>query len=282
VTRYTDRVNRYLRSNQALWDLWAKHHVAAPMYDVEGFKAGRRAGREALDALEVRLVGDVTGKSLLHLQCHFGLDTLAWARRGATVTGVDFSGEAIATARALSEELQIPATFIETDVYELPERLDGEFDIVFASNGVLCWLPDLDRWARIAARFLRPGGLFCLIEGHPFPTVFDDTAPGRELRVVFPYFHSDEPVRAERRGSYAVPDGQFESVTYEWPHSLSDVIGATLRAGLCITSFEEYPYVGWPMFPWMEGRPDGTWRWPGDTPTLPLLFSLTATKPADR
>lgn len=249
------------------------------MYDVAGFKAGRRAGREALDSLEVRLVGDVTGKSLLHLQCHFGLDTLAWARRGATVTGVDFSGEAIATARALSEELKIPASFIETDVYELPARLSGEFDVVFASHGVLCWLPDLDRWARVAAQFLRPGGLFCLIEGHPFPTVFDDRAPERELRIAFPYFHTDEPVRGERQGSYAVPDGRFESVTYEWPHSLSDVIGAILRAGLRVTSFDEYPYVGWPMFPWMEGRPDGTWRWPADTPSLPLLFSLTATKP---
>jgi SAM-dependent methyltransferase len=273
-------VNRYLRSNQVLWDLWARHHVASPMYDVEGFKAGRRAGREALDALEVGLVGDVTGKSLLHLQCHFGLDTLAWARRGAVVMGVDFSGEAIATARALSAELAIPATFIETDVYDLPERLDAEFDIVFASHGVLCWLPDLDRWARVVARFLRPGGLFCLIEGHPFPLVFDDLAPARALRIALPYFHAGEPSRSERRGSYAVPDGQFESVTYEWAHPLSEVIGAMLGAGLSIASFAEYPYVGWPMFPWMEERPDGTWRWPEDTPSLPLMYSLTATKPA--
>jgi len=271
-------MERYLRSNQALWDLWARHHVASPMYDLEGFKAGRRAGREALDALEVRLVGDVAGRSLLHLQCHFGLDTLAWARRGAAVTGVDFSGDAIAAARALSEELHIPATFIQADVYDLPERLDGEFDIVFASHGVLCWLPDLDRWARVAARFLRPGGRFCLIEGHPFPLVFDDETPGRELRIAFPYFHADDPVRAERRGSYAVPDGQFDSVTYEWAHPLSDVIGAMLRAGLRITSFDEYPYVGWPMFPWMEARPDGTWRWPGDAPSPPLMYSLTAGK----
>ncbi|MHB8733345.1 MAG: class I SAM-dependent methyltransferase [bacterium] len=271
-------MERYLRSNQALWDLWARHHVASPMYDLEGFKAGRRAGREALDALEVRLVGDVAGRSLLHLQCHFGLDTLAWARRGAAVTGVDFSGEAIAAARALSEELHIPATFIQADVYDLPERLDGEFDIVFASHGVLCWLPDLDRWARVAARLLRPGGRFCLIEGHPFPLVFDDETPGRELRIAFPYFHAADPVRAERRGSYAAPDGQFDSVTYEWAHPLSDVIGAMLRAGLRITSFDEYPYVGWPMFPWMEARPDGTWRWPGDAPSPPLMYSLTAGK----
>src|SRR5215472_14076635 len=145
VFRYTDRVNRYLRSNQEMWDVWARHHVASPFYDVEGFKAGRREGRRGLDALERRLVGDVAGKTLLHLQCHFGLDTLAWARLGAKVTGIDFSDEAIALAQSLSQELKLDATFLCTELYSLPAVLDaaGEFDIVYTSYGAIGWLPDL-------------------------------------------------------------------------------------------------------------------------------------------
>jgi SAM-dependent methyltransferase len=263
-----------------MWNVWARHHVPSPFYAVEEFKkAGTRTSRGGLDALETRLVGDVAGRSLLHLQCHFGLDTLAWAKRGATVTGVDFSSEAIAAARALAAEVGVPATFIESDVYDLPDRLHEEFDVVFASHGVLCWLPNLDRWGRIIAHFLRPGGRFCLIEGHPFPLVFDDTRPDRDLRVAFPYFHPGEPLRFERRGSYAVPDADFTSVMYEWVHSLSDIVGALLRAGLRLETFEEYPYVGWAMFPWMEERPDGMWQFPEGTVSLPVMFSLTASRP---
>jgi len=261
-----------------MWDVWARHHVASSFYDVKGFKAGRREGRRGLDALETRLVGDVAGQSLLHLQCHFGLDTLAWARRGAVATGVDFSGEAITAARALSAEIGVPATFIQSDIYDLPACLQGEFDVVFASHGVLCWMPDLDRWAGVAAHFLRPGGRFCLIEAHPFPLVFDDTLPEPELRIGYPYFDPGEPLRSEQRGSYAAPDGAFDSLTYQWVHPLSDIVGAVLRAGLRVDSFEEYPYVGWAMFPWMVERPDGTFELPSGTWGLPLMFSLTASK----
>jgi SAM-dependent methyltransferase len=282
-------MNRYLRSNQGMWDVWTRHHVTSPFYAVEEFKrTGARRQRRGLDALETRLVGDVTGRSLLHLQCHFGLDTLSWAKRGAAVTGVDFSEEAIGTARALAAEVGIPATFVLSDVYDLPERLHAEFDIVFASHGVLCWLPDLDRWGRVVAHFLRPGGRLCLIDGHPFPLVFDDARSDRDLRVAFPYFNppsdagptAGEPLRFERRGSYAVPDGDFDSVMFEWVHPLSEVVGALLRAGLHLESFEEYPYAGWAMFPWMEARPDGMWQFPRRTVSLPLMFSLVAAKPA--
>jgi SAM-dependent methyltransferase len=277
---YTRSVNRYLRSNQAMWDIWARHHVASPFYAADEFKrTGGRAQRRGLDALETRLVGDVTGRSLLHLQCHFGLDTLAWAERGAAVTGVDFSTEAISAARALAADTRVAATFIECDVYGLPERLNAEFDVVFASHGVLCWLPDLDRWARVAAHFLRPGGVFCLIEGHPFPLVFDDTRTDRDLRIGFPYFNPGEPLRIERRGSYAVPEADFQSLMYEWVHPLSEVLGALLRAGLRLESFEEYPYAAWPMFPWMEARADGMWEFPAGSVSLPLMFSVTASKP---
>src|SRR5579864_4514537 len=162
-------MRRYCEANRQMWNAWTPYHVESGFYDVEGFKRGQRRDRAGNDALEIEAVGDVVGKSLLHLQCHFGLDTLSWARRGATVTGVDFSEEAIRAARALAADVGVPAAFIQSDIYELPGRLRGEFDIVFTSHGVLGWLPDLDRWAGVVAHFLRPGGRFCLIEGHPFP-----------------------------------------------------------------------------------------------------------------
>ncbi|HYM68371.1 MAG TPA: class I SAM-dependent methyltransferase [bacterium] len=273
-------MKRYLETNRAMWDVWTKYHVASSFYDVEGFKAGTSRRRAGLDELEMRLLGNVTGKTLLHLQCHFGLDTIAWARRGAVATGVDFSGEAIAAARALAAEVGVPATFVESDLYALSERLRGEFDLVFTSHGVLCWLPDLDRWARVIAHFLRPGGTFCIIEGHPFAMIFDEAREDRELRPRYPYFYSAEPERSARRGSYAAPDAPTDSLTYQWMHPLADVVGALVRAGLRIETFEEYPYVGWAMFPWMEERPDGTWQLPSGTRSIPLMFSLTASTDA--
>ena len=145
-----------IRSNRELWDAWTKIHVASEFYDVEGFRNGTRPIRIA--DYERDEVGPVDGLSLLHLQCHFGLDTLSWARLGATVTGADFSPEAVAAARALASEVGIEARFVESDVYGLPGVLDEQFDIVYTSGGVLEWLPDIARWGQVAAGFVRPGG----------------------------------------------------------------------------------------------------------------------------
>jgi SAM-dependent methyltransferase len=272
-------MEKYLKANQATWNTWARYHVGSDFYDVEGFKAGVSRRRSGLDDLEIALVGDVTGKSLLHLQCHFGIDSLAWARRGARVTGVDFSDEAIAAARALAAELRLDATFVHSDLYELPNHLDGQFDIVFTSHGVLGWLPDLDPWAKVIAHFLKPGGRFFIIEGHPFAFLFDDRRSEPELRVLYPYFHGPEPLREEEEGSYAAPDAPIHSVSYVWLHRLADIINALARAGLRVEAFEEYPFVGWRMLPWMEERADGSWQLPGGRGDIPLMFSLVALKP---
>jgi SAM-dependent methyltransferase len=155
-------------------------------------------------------VGDVDGKDLLHLQCHFGLDTLAWAQRGAHVTGVDFSERAIALARSLAAETGLEARFIHSDVLELDQALDGDFEVVFTSFGVLWWLPDLTRWATIAARFVRPGGMLYLAEFHPFSQVMDDgdvTGP----TLFHPYFPSPEPLVFPTQGSYADPDAKVRT-----------------------------------------------------------------------
>jgi SAM-dependent methyltransferase len=164
-------MDRYRLANRALWNEWTAINVRAEtFYRLEEFRAGGVRVRD----YEIEEVGPVTGKDLLHLQCHFGTDTLSWARLGARVTGADFSETAIGRARSLAAELGIAATFVCAELYELPERLDGDFDVVYTSRGVLGWLPDIPRWAGVVARFLRPGGIFYITEVHPVALAFDD------------------------------------------------------------------------------------------------------------
>ena len=265
----------YLKANQELWDAWTPYHVSSEFYRVDSF----RAGRNTLGKLELDAVGDVRGKTLLHLQCHFGLETLSWARQGAQVVGADFSLPAVQAARELAASLALPAAFVHSNIYDLPQHLEGQFDAVFTSNGVLGWLPDLDGWARVIAHFLKPGGLFFVLEVHPFVLLFDERRDDRELRLLYPYFHRDAPLEEVEEGTYAVPDAPIRANAYYWIHSLSDTIGALLRAGLVLESFEEYRTLTWAAFPWMVQREDGDWEFPPDQPELPLMFSLRARKP---
>jgi len=273
-------MDRYRDANRALWNAWTPINVRSTFYDVDAFAAGR--GRD-LDPVARAGPGDVRGKSLLHLQCHFGMDTIRWARHGATVTGVDFSEEAIAAARALAARMGVPATFVRSDVYDLPANLAGRFDVVFTSHGVLGWLPDLERWARVIARFLAPGGVFYIVEVHPVLCRFDDRLTEPDLRLLYPYFHGPEPIREEHRGCYASSDAPITSVEHVWLHTLSDIIGSLIRAGLRVESFDEYPFLPWRFFPWMEQDAEGWWRLPEHDrvphgrASLPLMFSLKAT-----
>ena len=267
-------MDQFLKSNRELWDNWTRIHVKSKMYDVAGFKAG--ANR--LDSVVRAGLGDVTGKSLLHLQCHFGLDTLSWARLGAHVTGADFSDVAIAQARVLSAELNIPADFVCCNLYDLPDHLNGQFDIVFTSHGVLSWLPDLSKWGKIIAHFLKPGGKFFIAEAHPTAYIFDDENPS-DLRVRYPYFHTTEPGRSAVQGSYAERDANFQSVEYFWVFSMSDVINSLINAGLRIVELREYDYLAWQMYPFMEQDERGWWCLPKRFPPLPMMFSLKAIKP---
>jgi len=191
-------VNDYLDTNQQLWNAWTPLHETSEFYDLPGFKAGKNS----ILPIEHAKLTDVAGRSLLHLQCHFGLDTLSWARKGALVTGVDFSDRSIALARSLSAELDIPATFVCSDIEHLPEVLSGQFEIVFSSYGVLPWLRDLRHWAEVIAHFLAPNGIFYLVDDHPFMRTLRTNEAG-ELTVANPYFFSDEPSKIEARGSYA-------------------------------------------------------------------------------
>lgn len=263
----------YLDSNRKLWNAWTERHLdSAHHQDVAAF----RADGLTLRSIEREALGDVRGRSLLHLQCNMGSDTLSWARLGARVTGVDFSEAAIAQARMLATEAKLPARFVQSDLYALPTILDEQFDIVFASYGALCWLPDLARWAEIAARYLRPGGTLLLVEMHPFALMLETASDdGLSLRVNSSYFHAAQPLAEPLSGRMAVV-GAPPSV-YIWRYSLGEVVTALARTGLRIERLDEYPLAHYQQFPCLVRGDDGWWRWPTPDNTLPLLFALTAT-----
>ena len=269
----TKDVERYRAANRALWDEWTAIHVRSDFYDVAGFKAGKLR----LDALEREEVGDVAGKSLLHLQCHFGLTTLSWARLGATVTGVDFSEKSIEAARALANEVDIDANFVCSDIENLPDHLSGQFDIVFTSYGVLPWLPDLRRWAEVVAHFLKPGGVFYIAEAHPVTYIFDDTQGISELKIKHSYFTDQNPIKWKVEGSYADRSALVaQEASYEWMHTMADIINAVIGAGLQIEFLHEFPFSTWQQLPPMVEGSDGYWHLPGEETSLPLLFSIRA------
>lgn len=268
-------MDEYTRANRVNWNAWTQINAASAMYDVAGFKAGKLS----LRSVEREELGDVAGKSLLHLQCHFGLDTLSWARLGARVTGVDFADEAIGLARSLAEETGLAARFICSDLYALPDLLDEQFDIVFTSYGVLFWLRDLTRWAAIAARYLKPGGIFYIAEMHPFANVFDSDDGVTELRPRWPYSHEAGPVPNETQGTYANPQADFQATEYCWSFGLGEVITALIEAGLALEWVHEFPFSGEKHSPLQVQGEGGLWRWANPANTIPLLFSIRARKP---
>jgi SAM-dependent methyltransferase len=269
----------YLKANLARWDEWTGVHEASPFYDVDSFKAGR----STLTAIEQEELGPLVtaGTTLLHVQCHFGLDTLSWARQGAVVTGVDFSGKAVELARRLADEVGLSrrATFLQSDVYDLPTRLTGGFDVVFTSWGVLSWLGDLEAWAKVVASYLKPGGVFYLAEFHPLVMLLADDATPRSLRIGYPYFQYGEPLRFDEPGSYAEPEAAtVHNVTYEWNHGFAEIIDPLLRYGLRLDHLHEFPYTRGLSFPFLERGDDGWQRIKGRERSFPLSFSLKMTK----
>ena len=273
--------DRHIADNLRTWEAWTEIHVDSEFYDVASFRDGTRPIR--LRDYEIEEVGPVAGKSLLHLQCHFGMDTLSWARLGATVTGADFSPAAIEAATALASDLGIEARFVESDLYELPKSLEGRFDVVYTSRGVLGWLPSISKWAEVVAHFVKPAGFAYVTEVHPVAQVFDDETgvqPG-DLRLKYPYWEHREPLTFEVEGSYADRSAPTEGlVEHGWNHSLGEIVTALVDAGLRIDFLHEFDFAEWDM-PFLASSDDGRWRLPSRTAGgLPLFFSLKASKPS--
>jgi SAM-dependent methyltransferase len=269
-----------VRKNQELWDEWAEINYRSAFYDVAGFVGD--PAHSPLDPEVLAGLGDLTGAKVLHLQCHFGMDTLRLARLAREVVGVDFSTRAIARARELAAHVGIAARFVECDLYTLPEVLDehGSFDVVFTSYGVIGWLPDLARWGEVIARFLAPGGRFFLIEGHPTMWMFDDAAPDGALAITFPYFASGEAlVLPPTVGNYADPTAMVTKTEYSWPHGIGEVVTALARAGLVIDTLDEHRHVVWRAFRCLVETSPNRFTMPADRPQLPLMFSIRAHRP---
>ena len=267
---------KYFETNLKRWNELVDINVKSKCYDLEGFKSGKTS----LLSVELEEVGDVNGKSLLHLQCHFGKDTLSWARLGAHVTGVDFSTRAIELAQQLSTEISIEATFIQSDIYELDQVSleQNSFDIVFTSNGAIYWLPNLKKWAQLISSYLKPNGFFYILDSHPTGNIFDDECED-DLIVRYPYFHQTQPLEFDEEGSYADEGAKLANTKeYGWVHDMGSIVNSLIEAGLQIDFIHEFPFVAWKMLPFLEEKQDGWWYLPETYLQVPLTFSLKATK----
>lgn len=233
-------------------------------------QAGFMAGKDSLTEIETNALGDVSGKSLLHLQCHFGQDSLSLARRGARVTGIDFSDKAIDTARQINDQLGLDATFLVSDVYSLPEALEGTFDIVFSTFGAIPWLPDLEKWAAVVGHFLKPGGVFYLAEFHPTLYMFNFDS----FKVEYSYFNENTPYEEVVTGTYADPDAPITAKEFFWNHDLAEVIGSLMGQGLKLVEFREYDYSPYSCFPNMVEKEPGRFVWGNFGVRLPHVFSV--------
>ncbi len=268
-------------ANQAWWNEITEPHRASGMYDMAAFKAGRNSFMHQYILDEV---GDIEGKSLLHLQCHFGQDTISWARQGATVTGVDFGNDAIDLARNLANEEDIDATFTQSNIYDLGDRFDEQFDVVFTSYGVLGWLHDIPEWGRIAARAVKPGGIFYIAEFHPGGEMIQYEKPiasKEDLYFGEPYFDPGGALRlsGEDGADYASSHATGKD-TFEWFHSMEDIIMALINAGLVIELFRERDWCAYRSHEGMIVDDQGLWHLPPNCPKVPFMFSIRARKPA--
>jgi len=263
--------------NRANWDERVLIHRAVPFYDV----ARIRDGNARMNAIEEAELGAVTGLRILHLQCHFGHDSLILASRGADVTGLDFSAPAIAAARENAAALGLKACFVLSDIYAARQAIPqpASFDLVYTTWGTICWLPDVAEWARIIAHFLRPGGRLYFADMHPAAYMFDDMVPGADGKpgLFAPYFTS-APLVIEDPDDYADPEARLTNQrTVQWMHPLSTIIGGLLDAGLRLDWMHEHPRITWKAFAHLVRDEDECWTWP-DQPWFPLSVSMSMTR----
>jgi len=262
--------NAAFDANRERWNALTRIHLDSAMYDVPGFVAGR----EPLSEMELELLGDVRGKHILHLQCHFGQDTLSLARKGAVVTGLDLSDAAIHAAGELAAQCGLQAEWVIANVLDFQPRLEGRFDTVFTSYGTIGWLPELNSWSRNIRRYLKPGGRFVFVEFHPVLWMFDSAFKSLD----YSYFNRELIVETEH-GSYADRDAALVQKTYSWNHDLGEVLGALLNEGFRLERFHEMDASPHDCFPNMVRGDDGLYRIRGMEGKLPMSYALRALAP---
>ncbi|MGI9585180.1 MAG: class I SAM-dependent methyltransferase [Acidimicrobiia bacterium] len=273
-------MNPYTADNVANWNERAPIHAASDLYDLNGLVADNRQLSSIVE-FDRDYLGDLTGKTLLHPQCHIGTDTLSLARLGAQVTGLDFSSASLEVARELAMRMGINARFVESEIYEAPSVLAETFDIVYTGVGAIGWLPDIVRWAEVMATFCKPGGMFYIREGHPMLWALDDEREDGQLVVTEPYFETLTPGTWDQPTTYTGPEHLEHSVSHSWNHGIGEIITALMGAGFRIDLFEEHKFVDWKALPHMiESRSHrAAWELPPEQKDkVPLMYSVLATR----
>jgi len=264
-----DKHLNYIAINKKTWNTKTAIHVKSDFYDNENFIKGQTS----LNAIELELLGDVNGKSILHLQCHFGQDTISLQRMGAKVTGVDLSDKAIDVAKDLTKKTKTDTQFICCDLYDLPKFLDEKFDIVYTSYGTIGWLPDIDKWAAIISQFLKPKGKFIFVEFHPVVWMFDDDF----TKIKYNYF-KDAPIIETEQGTYADKNAPIALQTITWNHSISEVMNSLIVSGLEINYLHEYDYSPYNCFNKTIKIHSKKFRVKHLKNNIPMVYSIVATK----
>ena len=259
----------YIKINKASWNSKTDTHMESDFYNMKGFLDGETS----LKNIELNLLGDIKGRSILHLQCHFGQDTLSLGKLGARVTGVDLSDKAIARARELAVKTKIEANFICCDIYDLPNHLNEEFDIIYTTYGTIGWLPDIGKWGQIVSNFLKPGGRLIFVEFHPVVWMFDD----KFSKITYNYFNSGPIVETET-GTYANRDADLSLEYVMWNHGIGEVISSLIKNGLEVTSLEEYDYSPYNCFKFTIESEPGKYRIKHLGNKLPMVYSIQARK----
>ena len=261
---------KYFDANKKLWDARVGVHAKSELYNLNGFKNGNTS----LQQIELKEVSNVKGKTILHLQCHFGLDTLSWARLGAKVTGVDLSEEGIKLVKSLSDELHLEAKFICSNIYDIENHINEKFDIVFTSYGTIGWLNDLQEWGRIISKYLKPGGFFYIVDFHNIMWMFDE----KYKYFKYSYFFNEQPIEEKNQGTYADRNANIKNIEYGWNHPLSDVINSLINNGLKLEFLHEYPFSVYDVFHNMVKGEDGFYRLKEMENIIPMMFSIMARK----
>lgn len=261
--------HNYIEINLQSWNNRTETHLNSDFYDLNGFLKGNTS----LNEIELNLLGDIKGKKILHLQCHFGQDTISLSRLGADVTGIDLSDKAIESAKQIAKDTNSNTKFICCDIYDLPQHLDEKFDIVFTSYGTIGWLPDLDKWGKIISRYLKTNGQFVFVEFHPVVWMFDDNFE----KVGYRYFNSGAIIETES-GTYADKEADISQSYVMWNHGLSEVVNSLINNGLEINSIDEFDYSPYNCFSnTIEFEPK-KFRIEHMGDKIPMVYSILATK----